>query len=130
MTSRLDVMFAVIGGAAPPLKAGKMKGLAVSGKSRNALIAEVPTFAEAGLPDFDASFYFGLAAPAGTPRDAIARFAAESAKIVNTAEFRERYLNNLGFEPVGDAPEQFAAFLRQDRALAEKKVKASGAKLD
>jgi len=49
---------------------------------------------------------------------------------VNTAEFREKYLSNLGFEPVGDTPEQFAAFLRQDRALAEKKVKASGAKLD
>jgi tripartite-type tricarboxylate transporter receptor subunit TctC len=82
------------------------------------------------LPDFDASFFFGLAAPAGTPRDMIARFAAESARIVNTAEFREKYLSNLGFEPVGDTPEQFAAFLRQDRALAEKKVKASGAKLD
>jgi len=86
--------------------------------------------AEAGLPDFDASFFFGLAVPAGTPRDMIAKFAAESARIVNAAEFREKYLNNLGFEPVGDAPEQFAAFLRQDRALAEKKVKASGAKLD
>jgi len=130
MTGRLDVMFAVIGGAAPHLKAGKMKGLAASGKSRNALMAQVPTFAEAGFADFDASFYFGLAAPAGTPRELIAKFAAESAKIVNTAQFRESYLNNLGFEPVGDAPEQFAAFLRQDRALAERKVKASGAKLD
>ena len=130
VTSRLDVMFAVIGGAAPMLKAGKMRGLATSGKARNALIPDVPTFAEAGFPNFDASFYFGLAAPAGTPREMIARFAAESARIVNTAEFREKYLNNLGFEPVGDTPEQFAAFLRQDRALAEKKVRASGAKLD
>ncbi len=68
--------------------------------------------------------------PAGTPRDIVARFAAESARIVNTAEFKERYLNNLGFEPVGDTPEQFAAFLRQDREMAAKKVKASGAKLD
>ena len=130
MTSRLDVMFAVIGGAAPHLKAGKMKGLAVSGKARNALIPEVPTFAEAGFPAFDASFYFGLAAPAGTPREALAKFAAESAKIVNAAEFREKYLNNLGFEPVGDTPEQFAAFLRADREVAQKKVRASGAKLD
>jgi tripartite-type tricarboxylate transporter receptor subunit TctC len=130
MTNRLDVMFAVIGGAAPHLKAGKMKGLAVSGKSRNAQIPNVPTFTEAGFPAFDASFYFGLAAPAGTPKDMVARFAAESAKIVQTSEFREKYLNNLGFEPVGDTPEQFAAFLKQDRALAEKKVKASGAKLD
>src|SRR5438477_10300765 len=130
MTSRLDVMFAVIGGAAPHLKAGKMKGLAVSGKSRNALIPEVPTFAEAGLAGFDASFYFGLAAPAGTSRDMLAKFASETARIVNAAEFREKYLNNLGFEPVGDTPEQFAAFLRTDRETAEKKVRASGAKLD
>ena len=130
MTSRLDVMFAVIGGAAPHLKAGKMKGLAVSGKSRNALIPDVPTFAEAGLPGFDASFYFGIAAPAGTPREMLAKMAAESGKIVNTAEFRDKYLNNLGFEPVGDTPEQFAAFLRRDRELAAQKVKASGAKLD
>lgn len=130
MTSRLDVMFAVIGGAAPHLKAGKMKALAVSGKARNALIPEVPTFAEAGLPGFDASFYFGLAAPAGTPREIVQKFATESAKIVNAAEFREKYLNNLGFEPVGDSPEQFAAFLRQDREVAARKVKASGAKLD
>ena len=130
MTSRLDTMFAVIGGAAPQLKAGKMKGLAVSGKSRNPLIPEVPTFAEAGLPNFDASFYFGLAAPAGTPRDMLAKFGAEAAKVVNTQEFKDKYLNNLGFEPVGDTPEQFAAFLRQDRELAAQKVKASGAKLD
>jgi len=130
MTSRLDVMFAVIGGAAPHLKAGKMKALATSGKARNPLIPEVPTFAEAGFPNFDASFYFGFAAPAGTPRDMVMKFAAASAKIVNTAEFREKYLNNLGFEPVGDGPEQFAAFLKQDREMAAKKVKASGAKLD
>ncbi len=130
MTSRLDVMFAVIGGAAPHLKAGKLKGLAVSGKARNAQIPGVPTFAEAGFANADASFYFGLAAPAGTPKEMLAKFAAESAKIVNTTEFRERFLNNLGFEPVGDTPEQFAAFLLQDREIAAKKVKASGAKLD
>ena len=130
MTSRLDVMFAVIGGAAPHLRAGKLKGLAVSGGARNPLIAEVPTFRESGYPNLDASFYFGVAAPAGTPREAQAKFAAEAARIVNTAEFREKFLTNLGFEPVGDTPEQFAAFLRQDRELAAKKVQASGAKLD
>jgi tripartite-type tricarboxylate transporter receptor subunit TctC len=123
-------MFAVIGGAAPNLKAGKMKGIAVSGKARNALIPDVPTFAEAGLPNFDASFYFGLAAPAGTPREMVAKLASDASKIVNTAEFKEKFLNNLGFEPVGDTPEQFTAFLKTDREVAEKKVKASGAKLD
>ena len=129
MTNRLDVMFAVIGGAAPYLKTGKMKGLAVSGKSRHALIPDVPTFAEAGFPEFDASFYFALAAPAGTPREMVAKVAAEAGKIINSAEFKER-LTNLGFEPVGDTPQQFSAFLKHDRELAAQKVKASGAKLD
>ena len=130
MTSRLDTMFAVIGGAAPHLKAGKMKGLAVSGQARNPLIPDVPTFAEAGLPNFDASFYFALAAPAGTPRELLAKFADESGKIVNAPEFREKYLANLGFEAVRDTPQQFSAFLVKDRELAAKKVNASGAKLD
>jgi tripartite-type tricarboxylate transporter receptor subunit TctC len=130
MTSRLDVMFAVIGGAAPHLKAQKMKGIAVSGKARNPLIPEVPTFAEAGMPAFDASFYFALAAPAGTPREIVAKMAADSAKIVQAGEFKEKFLNNLGFEAVGDTPEQFAAFLKGDRETAAKKVQASGAKLD
>ncbi len=107
-----------------------MKGLAVSGQARNPLIPEVPTFAEAGYPAFDASFYFGLAAPAGTPRELVEKLAAESAKIVRAGEFRERYLANLGFEPVGDTPRDFAVFLAKDRELAAKKVKASGAKLD
>ena len=129
MTSRLDVMFAVIGGAAPHLKAGKMKGLATSGGHRHPLIPDVPTFSEAGVRDFDASFYFALAAPAGTPRDIVAKFAAESASIVQTPEFRER-LTTLGFEPVAETPAEFVAFLKRDRELAQKKVQASGAKLD
>jgi tripartite-type tricarboxylate transporter receptor subunit TctC len=129
-TSRLDTMFAVIGGAAPLLKAGKLKGIAVSGQSRNALIPDVPTFTEAGLPSFDASFYFALAAPTGTPRDLLEKFAAESGKIVTSPEFKEKYLANLGFEAVRDSPQQFGAFLAKDRELAAKKVKASGAKLD
>jgi len=130
MTSRLDVMFAVIGGAAPHLKAGKMKGLAVSGQTRNGLIPDVPTFTEAGFPNFDASFYFGIAAPAGTPRELVGKMAEEAGKIVRASEFKEKYLINLGFEAVGDSPAEFATFLKQDRELAAKKVKASGAKLD
>jgi tripartite-type tricarboxylate transporter receptor subunit TctC len=90
----------------------------------------VPTFGEAGFADFDAAFYFGLAAPAGTPRERVAKIAGDAGKIVRTAEFREKYLNNLGFEPVGDTPEDFARFLKRDRELAAQKVKASGAKLD
>lgn len=129
-TGRLDIMFAVAGGAAPFLNDGKLKAFAVSGKSRLPVIPNVRTFAEAGYPDFDASFYFALAAPANTPSDIVEKFAAEAGRIVKATAFQEKYLTSLGFEPALETPSQFAAFLRTDRELAAKKVKASGAKLD
>lgn len=128
--STIDLSFAVIGGAMPFVTAGKLKAYAVSGRTRNALAAGVPTFAEAGYPDLDASFYFGMAAPSGTPSDIIGKVAAEVGRIINTAEFRQKHLAMLGFEPVGDTPGQFTAFLETDRALAAKKVQGAGVKLD
>ena len=130
VTSRLDAMFAVIGGALPFIQSNKLKTLAVSGKTRTAIIPNVPTFAEVGYPAFDASFYFAVAAPAGTPPDVVKKFATDAAQVVNSQEFKDKYLTNLGFEAVGDTPEQFAAFLVNDRKLAAEKVKVSGAKLD
>lgn len=130
VSGRIDIMFAVIGGAAPFIESGKLKGLAVAGRARSPIAPNVPTFAEAGFPNFDASFYFGVAAPKGTPAPIVAKFARDAAVIVNSDDFRTRYLRNLGFESVGDTPEQFAAFLKNDRALGAQKVKVSGAKLD
>jgi tripartite-type tricarboxylate transporter receptor subunit TctC len=130
ITGRLDAMFAVIGGALPFVQSSKLKALAVSGRARSGVVPNVPTFAEVGYPAFDASFYFAVAAPAGTPRDIATKFAADAGQIVTSAEFREKYLTALGFEPVGDSPEQFTAFLVNDRKIGAEKVKASGAKLD
>ena len=130
ITGRIDTMFAVIGGALPFVQSNKLKALAVSGKARSGVLPNVPTFAEVGYPSFDASFYFAVAAPAGTPRDILVKFASEASQIVNSAEFKEKYLTQLGFEPVGDTPDQFAAFLVNDRKIGAEKVKVSGAKLD
>jgi len=130
ITGRIDTMFAVIGGALPFVQSNKLKALAVSGKARSGVLPNVPTFAEVGYPSFDASFYFAVAAPAGTPRDIVTKFASEASQIVNSAEFKEKYLTQLGFEPVGDTPDQFAAFLVNDRKIGAEKVKVSGAKLD
>jgi tripartite-type tricarboxylate transporter receptor subunit TctC len=130
MSSRVDVAFAVIGGAVPHLPSGKIKALAVAGRNRSVIAPNVPTFAESGFPAFDASFYFGVAAPKGTPAEAVNKFAKDASAIVNSADFKSRYLTNLGFEPVGDTPEQFSSFLVVDRDAAAKKVKVSGAKLD
>ena len=91
-TDRLDTMFAVIGGAAPHLKAGQDEGPRGLRPVAQRADPDVPTFTEAGLPNFDASFYFALAAPAGTPRELLAKFAAESGKIVTSPEFKEKFL--------------------------------------
>ena len=130
VAGRVDMMVAVIGGAMPFVNDGRLKAIAVAGKSRAVIAPNVPTFAEAGFANFDASFYFGVAAPRGTPPDIAAKFAAEAAKIVATPEFKAKFLTNLGFEPVTETPEQFANFLKGDRELAAQKVKVSGAKLD
>lgn len=130
VTSRVDVAFAVIGGALPFVQSNKLKALAVSGKTRHPLLPQVPTFAEAGFADFDASFYFAIAAPAGTSPDVVRKFATDAAEVMRNPEFREKYVTAIGFETVADTPEQFAAFLVNDRKLAAQKVKVSGAKLD
>ena len=130
VAGRVDMMVAVVGGALPFVKEGRLKALAVAGKARAPIAPDTPTFAEAGFANFDASFYFGVAAPRGTPMDVASKFAADAAKIVATDDFKARFLTNLGFAPVTETPEQFATFLKGDRELAAQKVKISGAKLD
>jgi tripartite-type tricarboxylate transporter receptor subunit TctC len=130
MAGRIDAMFTVTGGVAPFLETNKIKALAVSGRNRQPAAPNVPTFAEVGYPTFDASYYFGVVAPKGTPPEISARFARDMSKVINTAEFKSKYLQPLGFEAVGDTPEQFATFLKSDRELGAQKVKVSGAKLE
>ncbi len=130
MAGRIDAMFSVTGGVASYLESGKVKALAISGKSRQPAAPKVPTFAELGYPNFDASYYFGVVAPKATPNDITQRLSKEISLIVNTTEFKAKYLQTLGFEAVGDTPEQFGAFMKIDRELGAQKVKISGAKLD
>ena len=130
VAGRVDMMVAVMGGAMPFVNDNRLKAIAVAGKSRAPIAPNVPTFAEAGFPNFDASFYFGVAAPRGTPPDIATKFAADAARIIATPDFKAKFLTNLGFEPVGDTPDQFAGFLKGDRELAAQKVRISGAKLD
>jgi len=130
MAGRIDVMFSVTGGVAPYIESGKIKGLAVSGKNRQPAAAKVPTFGEVGFPAFDASYYFGVVAPRGTPIEIANRFARDMGKVISTPEFKKKYMEPLGFDAVGDTPEQFSEFLVKDRAVAAQKVKISGAKLE
>ncbi|HYG42444.1 MAG TPA: tripartite tricarboxylate transporter substrate binding protein [Bordetella sp.] len=130
VSGRLDTMFAVIGGAVPFLNSDRLKAIAVSGDQRSEIAPNVPTFTEQGYPKFDASFYFAIAAPKGTPAPIIDKFARDASVVVQDANFQKRFLRELGFVGVGDTPQTFAEFLVTDRAEAAAKVKASGAKLD
>ena len=94
-----------------------MKPLAVNAPKRSALMPEVPTLAEAGLPGFDRYTWFGMFAPAGTPRDIVARVQADVVAALKAPDLRERF-TAVGAEPVGSTPEQFVERIASDTAQA------------
>ena len=97
------------------IKAGKLKALAVTSERRSPALPEVPTIAESGFPGYNAVGWNGLFVPAGTPREVVARLAAEVTAILNRPEIREK-IAAQGADVVGGTPEQFAAFIRADSA--------------
>ena len=129
VTSRLDAMFAVIGGALPFIQSNKLKSLAVSGKTRTAVIPNVPTFAEVGYPSFDASFYFAVAAPAGTPPDIVNRLSKEMQAAVRRPEVRERFIA-IGIDPAGTTPGEFTTFLKNEVDKWGKVIRAANVKIE
>jgi tripartite-type tricarboxylate transporter receptor subunit TctC len=122
-------MFDNLANAMPHVKAGKLKALAVTTAERSKLAPDLPTMAEAGLPGFDISTWFGLFAPAGTPKDVIAKWNAEVVKILNSPDMRER-LTAQGAESAPTTPEQFAALIQSEIPKYARIVKISGAKVD
>ncbi|MFO1305791.1 MAG: tripartite tricarboxylate transporter substrate binding protein [Burkholderiales bacterium] len=99
----------------PLIKAGKLRPLAVTTRSRSALMPELPTISEAGLPGYETVAWFGVLAPAGTPPDVVNKLSAEIAKIAKSPEMREK-LVAMGAEPVGSTPEEFKAVIDRDIA--------------
>jgi tripartite-type tricarboxylate transporter receptor subunit TctC len=126
----MDLMFDNLPSALPQIKAGKLKALAVTSAQRSAAVPELPTIAEAGpLKGFEASSWFGLLAPAGTPADIVNRLQQESAKALAGAALKERLLSQ-GAIPGGNTPAEFAAYIAAETTKWAAVVKASGAKVD
>ncbi|UIF85780.1 tripartite tricarboxylate transporter substrate binding protein [Cupriavidus sp. UYPR2.512] len=126
----VQVMFDNLPSSMALIKSGKLKALAVTSARPSPALPGVPTIAQAaGLPQYEASSWFGMLAPAGTPPDVIHRIQQEVAKALHAPAVRER-LQAQGAEPVGNTPEQFAAFIRAETAKWAKVVKDSGAKVD
>jgi len=130
IAQRVDAMFSAVAGVAPYIDKGQLLPLAVSGSARSSVLPNVPTFKEAGYPNFEAAFYLGLMAPKGTPPEAVNRLAVEVSRIVRNPEFRQRAEIAWGLQTVGDSPAEFAEFLRRDQVSAADRVKISGARLD
>ena len=126
----MDVMFDNLPSSMPQIKAGKLKALAVTSAQRSAALPDVPTIEQAaGLKGFDASSWFGLLAPAGTPPDIVNRIQQEIAKSLGTAAIKEKMLAQ-GAIPSGNTPAEFARLIDSEHKKWAKVVKDSGAKVD
>ena len=128
----MDVMFDNLPSSMQLIKSGKLKALAVTSSQRSAALPDVPTVEQAGGPSlkgFDASSWFGLLAPAGTPPDIVNRIQQEVAKSLSTPAIKEKLLAQ-GAIPGGDTPQHFTAFINDEHRKWAQVVKASGAKVD
>jgi len=122
-------MFDNLASAMPQVKAGKLRALAVTTAKRSTLAPDLPTMAEAGVPGFDIATWFGLLAPAGTPKEVVAKWNADVVRILSSPDMRER-LSAQGAEAAPTTPAEFAAFIAAEQPKYARIVKASGAKVD
>jgi len=126
---RVQAMFAPASTALPHIKAGTLKVLAVSSAKRTGASPELPTIAESGLPGFETSVWFGLLAPAGTPRDIIERLNREANRALADPAVKTQFAAQ-GIDGMGGTAEQFAAYIKDETAKWARVVQASGAKID
>ena len=126
---QVHLMFDNIPSAIVHIRSGKLRALATTGPKRALSLPDLPTMIEAGLPGYVSTAWFGLALPAGTPSDIIARINAEGQKATRAPEFIKR-MNDLGYEIVGGTADQMAAMIQEEVRRWGPVVKASGAKVD
>jgi tripartite-type tricarboxylate transporter receptor subunit TctC len=130
LSGNVDVMFDNLPSALPHIKGGRLKAFAVTSAQRSGALPDVPTLEEAAqLKGFEASSWFGLLAPVGTPADVVKRIQVETAKALNTPAIKDKLLAQ-GAIPSGNTPEEFAGFIDAEIRKWAPVVKASGAKVD
>ena len=129
VAGHMNMMFNSIAPIVGHIKAGRLRVLGIASGQRSAQLPDVPTISEAGLPGFEAVNWFGMFAPAKTPKRIIARLNEAVVKVVHTPEIQAQFLT-LGADPVGSSAEDFAAFVRKDMEKYATIVKISGARVD
>ena len=127
ISGQVGMAFDQITSSLPHVESGKLRALAVTSARRLASVPNLPTMAEAGVAGYEAVSWNGIAAPAGTPKDIVARIQGEIARVLQLPDIKERFFKD-GIEPVGSTPEQFAAHIRSERAKWEKVVERAGIK--
>ena len=129
LAGNIDAMFAIIPAVLPQVKAGKLKGLAVTGLKRSALAPDIPSVAELGYPQLESLAWIGLLAPAAVPQEILGRLSSETMKAMQTADVRDS-LGKQGFDVVASSPADFAKWIRAEQAKWSKIIKATGATVD
>jgi tripartite-type tricarboxylate transporter receptor subunit TctC len=129
IAGQVQVMFDNTPNVLPHVKAGKLKALGVSSKTRTALAPEIPSVDESGVPGYDVTVWFGVLTVAGTPRDVVQRLNTEMVKILTSPEIKERF-GKTGVEVVAGTPEHFQKYLNAEVDRWAKVVQAAGIKAD
>jgi len=128
ISGQVSLMFDLVLTAAPPVKSGSVRGLAVTSAQRSSVLPDLPTVAES-IPGYEVSAWFGVFAPAGVPQPVVQRLNAEFVKALQQPDLRQR-LASQGAEPLTSTPDEFAAYLRLEIEKWAKVVKAAGMKAD
>jgi tripartite-type tricarboxylate transporter receptor subunit TctC len=126
---QITMSFDTITPVLPQIKAGKLRALAVTTLKRSPALPDVPTLDESGLKGFDLGTWFGILAPAATPKELVARLNTELVKIINSAEFRKK-MADIGAEPIGNTPEQMARQIKDDTERFARLVKDARVAID
>ncbi len=129
IAGQTNMMFDTAASVMPQIKGGKLKAVAIARDKRLPELPEVATFSEQGVKGFEVNAWYSVHAPAGVPKEIVVKLNREIVRIVRTPEITER-IKQLGSEPVGDTPEQFAAFVRAESEKYAKAVRESGAKAE
>ena len=129
MSGQAQLMFNVLPSALPQIKAGKLKALAVTGKTRAPSLPEVPTMIEAGVPGYTATTWNGILVTAGTPREIVAKLNDALVRAMKSPEMKA-VLEKIGQDPDWSTPEEFGAFLREESEKWRKVIQATGLKAD
>ena len=130
LAGQVQLMFDNLANALPQVKAGKLRALAVTTAQRSAFAPDLPTLAEAGVPGFDLTTWFGIFLPGNAPRDIVLRLNTEINKALSAPDMKDR-LEKMGAEPpANNTPERFAAFIKVEFDKYARVIKASGAKVE